>query len=134
MGEVRGPPRDPECEAQVEGGGKGTFCFFKCLVGSQKSRMSPFIPPKPRKKPGWLFWTTVVLVGVPVLYAGSFGPACWMTSQHAKRLPRLPHRAMVAYWPGIHYARWSGNFAVPIDVSSLVAAESASMDLLEDRR
>ena len=30
-----------------------------------------------RKKPGWVFWTTVIVVGVPVLYVLSFGPACW---------------------------------------------------------
>ena len=31
-----------------------------------------------RKKPGWVFWTTVVPVGLPVLYVLSFGPACWL--------------------------------------------------------
>src|SRR5262245_36496048 len=31
-----------------------------------------------RKKPGWAFWTTVVLVGGPFLYVASFGPACWL--------------------------------------------------------
>lgn len=34
-----------------------------------------------RKKPGWLFWATVVLVGVPLLYVMSFGPACWIVSR-----------------------------------------------------
>jgi hypothetical protein len=32
-----------------------------------------------RKKPGVVFWATVVLV-VVVLYFASFGPACWITS------------------------------------------------------
>lgn len=27
-----------------------------------------------RKKPGGVFWTTVILVGVPVLYVASLGP------------------------------------------------------------
>lgn len=31
-----------------------------------------------RKKPGWAFWTTVVLIGVPALYVATFGPACWI--------------------------------------------------------
>ncbi|HEY3966434.1 MAG TPA: hypothetical protein VGM05_17870, partial [Planctomycetaceae bacterium] len=33
-----------------------------------------------RKKPGWTFWTTVVLLSSPVLYVLSFGPACWWFS------------------------------------------------------
>ena len=40
------------------------------------------------KKPGWVFWTTVVLVGVPVLYVASFGPACWITA--GNRVGDLP--------------------------------------------
>jgi hypothetical protein len=31
-----------------------------------------------RNKPGVAFWATVVLVGLPLLYVLSFGPACWM--------------------------------------------------------
>jgi hypothetical protein len=29
------------------------------------------------KKPGVVFWATVVVVVVPLLYVLSFGPACW---------------------------------------------------------
>lgn len=32
----------------------------------------------PRKKPGWVNWTAVVLVALPVLYVASLGPACWI--------------------------------------------------------
>jgi hypothetical protein len=34
-----------------------------------------------RKKPGLAFWATVVVVGLPLLYVLSFGPACWITSR-----------------------------------------------------
>src|SRR5215471_14248920 len=32
------------------------------------------------KKPGWAFWTTVVLA-IPVLYVVSIGPACWLVDR-----------------------------------------------------
>ncbi len=34
------------------------------------------------KKPGWAFWAMVVLI-LPLLYALSFGPACWIWSRTA---------------------------------------------------
>jgi hypothetical protein len=34
-----------------------------------------------RKKPGVAFWATVVVVGLPLLYVLSFGPACWLARQ-----------------------------------------------------
>jgi hypothetical protein len=33
-----------------------------------------------RKKPGWAFWATVVLLSSSVLYVLSFGPACWLSN------------------------------------------------------
>lgn len=30
-----------------------------------------------RKKHGWRFWFAVIAIMLPVLYVGSFGPACW---------------------------------------------------------
>ena len=33
-----------------------------------------------RKKPGWTFWMTVVLIALPLLYVVSFGPWCWAIS------------------------------------------------------
>ena len=53
---------------------------------------------EPQKNPVWP-WVVVVLIGLPVLYVGSFGPACWVTSQ-AHGWSRLqPHRAMIVYFP-----------------------------------
>ncbi|HTI49730.1 MAG TPA: hypothetical protein VL475_02220 [Planctomycetaceae bacterium] len=34
-----------------------------------------------RKKPGWMFWLTVTLIALPVLYVASFGPACWLLAR-----------------------------------------------------
>ena len=31
-----------------------------------------------RKKPLWP-WTVALLIGLPVLYVATFGPACWLT-------------------------------------------------------
>ena len=36
---------------------------------------------KGRTKPGWSFWLIVALIGLPLLYAASFGPACWVVSR-----------------------------------------------------
>jgi hypothetical protein len=33
-----------------------------------------------RKKPGWVFYTTVAL-SLPLLYVATFGPACWVSSR-----------------------------------------------------
>lgn len=33
------------------------------------------------KKPGLAFWATMVVVGLPVLYVLSMGPACWISSR-----------------------------------------------------
>jgi hypothetical protein len=33
-----------------------------------------------RKRHGWPFWLAVALIGLPVLYVASFGPACWVAS------------------------------------------------------
>jgi hypothetical protein len=48
-----------------------------------------------RKKPGWAFWLIVALIGLPVLYVASFGPACWITS----RCDLSPARLAAAYRP-----------------------------------
>jgi hypothetical protein len=50
-----------------------------------------------RKKPGVAFWATVALV-VPLLYAASFGPACWLTSHLEYGADLLPiiYRPIVA--------------------------------------
>ena len=33
-----------------------------------------------RKKPVWP-WIVALLIGLPVLYVASFGPACWISSR-----------------------------------------------------
>jgi hypothetical protein len=33
-----------------------------------------------RKRPVWP-WIVALLIGLPVLYVASFGPACWLSSQ-----------------------------------------------------
>jgi hypothetical protein len=56
-----------------------------------------------QRKPLWP-WIVALLIGVPVLYVASFGPACWWFSEvsaanfsriHVERASRAPH----AYWP-----------------------------------
>src|SRR5262245_57632048 len=46
------------------------------------------------RKPVWP-WIAAVLIGLPVLYVVSFGPACWITS----RLDRGSKLVPVAYRP-----------------------------------
>ncbi len=43
-----------------------------------------------RKKPGVAFWATVLLVGLPLLYVASFGPACWTVSRADAGASTLP--------------------------------------------
>ena len=53
-----------------------------------------------RKKPGVVFWTSLVLVVVPVLYVLSVGPACWWFARDAEFESFLPVRyAPQPYWP-----------------------------------
>lgn len=33
------------------------------------------------KKYGWAFWVSLALIGICLLYVGSFGPACWWASR-----------------------------------------------------
>jgi len=61
-----------------------------------------------RKKPGWAFWTTMVVVVVLVGYTLSFGPACWWFSKPllSRIAPNLivgsgpdPMSPSRIYWP-----------------------------------
>src|SRR5262249_27402552 len=64
----------------------------------------------------WAKWTLAMVLGVPVLYVASFGPACWLTSQvDIRREAVTPHRILIAYLPlvraleqdpGSHYGHW----------------------------
>ncbi len=72
------------------------------------------------RKERWAKWTLVMtLVGVPVLYVLSFGPACWwftIPSGYSENFPGTnvplpPVRARQMYWPigwlAVHGPRWS---------------------------
>lgn len=49
-----------------------------------------------RQKPSWIFWATVTLSGVPVLYVLSLGPLAGMS----KFLPQWMNNTLsVIYWP-----------------------------------
>lgn len=63
-----------------------------------------------RKKPVWP-WTVALLVGLPVLYVASFGPACWMMKRGS--LPIFP--TAYPYWPLVVSAN-----AAPRPVRSLI--------------
>jgi len=61
-----------------------------------------------RKRPGWIFWTTVVVVAIPLLYVLSFGPACWWFSTPDNVWPCV--HAPKMYWPiGRAYAHATGD-------------------------
>jgi hypothetical protein len=53
------------------------------------------------RKPLWP-WIVVLLIGLPVLYVASFGPACWVTASH----PTLIMPAGYFYWP-LTRAAWA---------------------------
>jgi hypothetical protein len=47
----------------------------------------------------WAKWTLAAVVGLPVLYVASFGPACWLTSQVDGGGWMVPNPALRIYWP-----------------------------------
>jgi hypothetical protein len=51
------------------------------------------------RKPVWT-WIAALLIGLPVLYVASFGPACWATTVNVSQAggPRY-HKTMIVYWP-----------------------------------
>lgn len=53
------------------------------------------------RKERWAKWTLVgTIVGVPILYIGSFGPACWATSNANPDVDvNQTNRALAIYWP-----------------------------------
>jgi hypothetical protein len=57
-----------------------------------------------RKKAGVWPWIVALLIGVPVLYVASFGPACWLTAQPLENGMRndgwdMPPSWMLIYRP-----------------------------------
>ncbi len=54
-----------------------------------------------RKKTGVWPWIVALLIGLPVLYVASLGPACWITSRAsagARLLPIIYAPIVSAYW------------------------------------
>jgi hypothetical protein len=52
-----------------------------------------------RKKPLWP-WIVALLIGLPVLYVASFGPACWFASNTGVAYRDvMPSRGLFVYWP-----------------------------------
>jgi hypothetical protein len=43
----------------------------------------------------WAKWTLAMVISLPILYVGSFGPACWLTSHHNSCSGFVSH----IYWP-----------------------------------
>jgi hypothetical protein len=75
------------------------------LVALRRPDHGPSVPAQAadmtsHRKPTLAFWLTVAVVGLPILYIASFGPACWVTARahDPVRSPRPP-RWMVIYWP-----------------------------------
>lgn len=48
------------------------------------------------RREGWAKWALAVVVGVPVLYVASLGPACWATKCPPDNYQRI---APGVYWP-----------------------------------
>lgn len=44
-----------------------------------------------RRKPGVAFWATVAVVGLPLLYVASFGPACWLARMEVVSVTSVAH-------------------------------------------
>ena len=59
------------------------------------------------RKPHVWPWIPALLIGLPVFYVGSFGPACWLTADPRPIDPLRsvePPRGMLIYWPLGHLA------------------------------
>ncbi len=76
----------------------------------------------------WAKWTLGAVVGLPVVYVASFGPACWITTQEYGKLqsPRLP---MLIYLPLGHLIRSPDS--PPHAIDALVSW--ATLGVPEDR-
>ena len=60
-----------------------------------------------RKKPLWP-WIAALLIGLPVLYVLSFGPACWTKARSSgpSSVPRLAIVYVPVGWVGTHSPDW----------------------------
>jgi hypothetical protein len=55
-----------------------------------------------RRRPTGIFWVTVVLCGLSIVYVASFGPWCWLMVQQAEigheATPTLFYRPILWVW------------------------------------
>ena len=76
-----------------------------------------------RKKAVWP-WIAALLLGLPVLYVGSFGPACWIVARHQALRPVfreafLPLGRIAKGWkPALDGLCWFGSIGMP-EIGSL---------------
>jgi hypothetical protein len=53
-----------------------------------------------RKRAGVWPWIVALLIGLPVLYVASFGPACWFACETGVAYRDVkPSRGLFIYWP-----------------------------------
>ncbi len=62
-----------------------------------------------RKKPLWP-WIVALLIGLPVLYVASFGPACWLVRQQRVNIVTVAR----LYRPLVHTACSDSILAPPL--------------------
>jgi hypothetical protein len=55
----------------------------------------------------WAKWTLAAMVGVPVLYVASFGPACWITSRTKIGYKTIPVAYRPILWGMAHNDKFS---------------------------
>src|SRR5262245_7401247 len=73
---------------------------------------------EPKKSPVWP-WIVALLIGLPVLYVASFGPACWIASRSENwKISTFywPIQSYVPYCPGGGAAlAWYARLCVPTE-------------------
>src|SRR5262249_13363963 len=87
----------------------------------------------------WAQWTLAMVIGVPVIYVASFGPAFWLTSQvYIGR--DTPHRILIAFLPIIrtfekdpgghfkHWLLWWMTVGTPKGRMTMVPTEAAATE------
>ena len=87
---------------------------------------------EPRRKLGWGFWIAV-LIGVPLVYVASFGPACWMalrTSESVSRSMLLPYIPLgfagQAVPPMGEFLMWYANLFPVVEPAPIPASPPAT--------
>jgi O-acetyl-ADP-ribose deacetylase (regulator of RNase III) len=91
----------------------------------------------------WAKWTLAMVIGVPVIYVASFGPACWLTSQvYIGRKAVTPHRILIAYLPIIrtiekdpggrfkHWLLWWMTVGTPKGQMTMVQTDAAATEFI----